>query len=117
MQSKAAAPEELLSRWPLAISGLTLVEDWRLLKTCEGNVHLVGRFLPNGRFHASIALASLELSTHVVITRSGKRLQPHGEPGDPAVGKYIASLYGTFDGRLFAARDVTDEFVALMMLT
>jgi len=99
--------------WPLAVIGPTLVEEWRLMKTCEGGLHLVGRFLPNGRFNASLPLASLDLSSRSVVTQNGKRLRIQGEPGCAAVGRYVASLYGVFDRRLHAAQDVTAAFVVL----
>lgn len=103
-----------LKSWPLELVDMTFVEEWRLIRTPSGSVHLVGRFSPGGRLNASLPLASLNLASRSVVTLTGKKLRLHGEPGCSAIGKCIASMYGIFDKRMLEAQDVTDAGIRLM---
>lgn len=103
-----------LKNWPLELVDMTFVEEWRLIRTPSGSVHLVGRFSPGGRLNASLPLASLNLASRSVVTLTGKKLRLHGEPGCAAIGKCITSMYGVFDKRMLEAQDVTDAGIRLM---
>ncbi|ABF12321.1 hypothetical protein Rmet_5462 (plasmid) [Cupriavidus metallidurans CH34] len=108
-------PEQFdeLRNWPLQLVDIVFVEEWRLIRTPAGRVHLVGRFSPGGRLKASLPLAALNLSSRSVVTLTGKKLRLQGEPGCTAIGKCIASMYGIFDRRMLEAQDVTDAYVSL----
>ncbi len=98
---------------PREIIDFVSVHEWRLIRTTQGSVHIVGRFPPRGRFNASLPISSLELRVASAMTGNGKRLKLVGAPGGLEVAACVTSMYSVFDPRLREAEDVTDAYMAL----
>jgi hypothetical protein len=82
------------------------LRSWQVMEAPSGERHLVGYCVENSEGRASSAVEHIDADSLVAQTRSGRRYQLRGRPGNDSDAEYVWRAYVSVNG-ITAFTDVT----------